>query len=86
MFESYLCYYINYQQNNEVELLFNTEFAYNKSIYTMTEKILFKIIFEYDLTFYIQILDKMLIKKKKNQIIKDRTKQLNKVSKENKNQ
>ena len=41
-------------------------------------------ILEYNPLFYMKTAGKMLIKKKKNQIIKDRAEQLNRVIKENK--
>ena len=35
--KQYLKYYINYQQNNWIELLFTAQFTYNNSTQTFTE-------------------------------------------------
>ena len=67
-----------------MKLLFNAEFTYNRSIHTATEKTPFKMILEYNSSFYIKITGKMLTKKKENQMIKDRAEQLNRIIKENK--
>ena len=66
MLKIYLHYYINYQQNNWIKLLFSAEFAYNRSIHTVTEKISFKMILEYNLSFCMKTAGKMSVKKKEN--------------------
>ena len=49
-----------------MKLLSSAEFAYNRSIYTATEKTSFKAILKYNPLFYIKTADKMPAKKEKN--------------------
>ena len=45
--ECYLCYYINYQQDNWVKLILSAEYVYNSSINSATEKTSFKIYYHF---------------------------------------
>ena len=45
--EYYLCYYINYQQNNWVKLISSAVYIYNSSINSATEKTSFEIYYHF---------------------------------------
>ena len=61
--KQYLKCYVNYQQNNWVELLSATQFTYNNSIQTFTEISSFQAEYSRNM----QINDKMIKSKKNNE-------------------
>ena len=59
--KQYLKYYVNYQQNNWVELLSAAQFAYNNSTQTFTEISSFQAEYDRDMN-----INSKMIKSKKN--------------------
>ena len=62
--KQYLKYYVNYQQNNWIKLLFAVQFTYNNSIQTFTEISLFQTEYEKNM----QINNEIIKFKKNNEI------------------
>ena len=54
--------------------MLSIEFAYNRSVYLVIEKTLFKMILRFLSTFYIELADKMSAQEEKNQLIRERVK------------
>ena len=60
--KQYLKYYVNYQQNNWIELLFTAQFTYNNSMQAFTEISSFQVKYDRNM----QINNEMIKSKKNN--------------------
>ena len=73
--KQYLKCYVNYQQNNWIELLSATQFAYNNSTQTFTEISSFQVKYDRNM----QINDKMIKSKKNNKITIQQNKKMQQI-------
>jgi hypothetical protein len=74
--ECYLRCYVNYQQDNWVELLPSAEYAYNQSVHAATQKTPFEMVLGYTPAFQMTVAGEAPAREEESQSAKEKTEEL----------